>query len=74
MYDKNQNEEAYEQEMNNDDENQLNNTYGKGQNALHVASKRGHKEIVELLIQKGIDIQKKDGYVTIVKEERHFFK
>ena len=29
-----------------------------GQNALHLASEKGHKEIVKLLIQKGIDHNK----------------
>ena len=30
-----------------------------GNNALHLASQNGHKDIVELLIEKGIDINQK---------------
>ena len=32
-----------------------------GSNALHLASKKCHKEIVELLIEKGIDINQTDN-------------
>ena len=31
-----------------------------GRNALHYASKEGHREVVEFLIQRGIDISTKD--------------
>ena len=40
----------------------LNQTNNIGMNALHLASEKGHLEMVRVLIEKGIDINKTDEY------------